>query len=491
MKKSLFFLSAILFSLTIGAAFGMVAESRAVALGVTALSLGVSALSYVKPFGIALFDAPAVLWTGTEGEFKSLSFEDVKKLEDEDYDQYMEALDKNRLETIEAIKDGKANKEDLEKLVDEISEIKNDYIKSLLKAQKEQGEFLSQLKIQHKQTGERKTVKELIEEKSDEIKAIKNHPLSIFVETNKANQVPGDIGDRDDLAERVPGVEQIARRRPFVKDWFRVVRTDTEYIRKTEQDVVVRDAKNVAQCAASTHNTKLTWKQTTLQQKKVRDFVHVCIDMMEDYDFVEGEIRDLINYGVQIKVDNGLLLDDGTGANLNGIDSYASTFAADLAGADYSAATGTPIQAPNVGDLICVAGAQIEFLGQENKFMPNVAFLNPKQIKLLRLTKDQNDQYLLPNILSTNGDEVNDIRLVGNPLVPENEAYVMDSTMGVIYQRKATEVAMSFENNDNFETETVTIKGLERLNLWVSDNNSNAFMHISSISAAITAITAP
>jgi len=487
-SKFLFVLSALLFSSILGVALGTAVESSAVALGVTSLSLGVSALSYFKPMSFFAYNTTGVLWNGEDGAFKTISFEEVKKLNDADYDQYMESLDKHRLETIEGLKEGKASKEDLEKLNKEISTLKDNYLTSILKAQKEQGEILSQLHIEHKVTGERKTVKDLLLENADKIKAIKNHPLEILV---KASQAPADIGDRSDLAQRIPGVEQLVRRRPFVKDWFRVVPTDTEYIRKTEQDVVVRDAKNVAACAASTHNTKLTWKQTTLQQKKVRDFVHVCIDMMEDYDFVEGEINDLISYGVQIKVDNGLLLDDGTGANINGIASYASTFSAALAGADYSAATGTPIQAPNVGDLICVAGAQIEFLGQENKFMPNVAFLNPKQIKLLKLTKDVNEQYLLPNWLTANGDEVGMIRLVGNPLVPENEAYVMDSTMGVIYQRKATEVSMSFENNDNFETETVTIKGIERLNLWVSTNNSNAFMHIPDIAAAITAITKP
>ena len=426
------------------------------------------------------------------GSFVALNTEAIKGLTNEDSIEYFEALTAHREEEATGLKNSikelsenaDANAEAITKLATELKES----TKVQAETVKAHGIALSKMAKGTGSTSAIKTIKSVLVSKAEALKNIKDKAVEIFV---KATEAPADIADRADLAQRIPGVEQLARRATFMKDLIRVQPTDTEYIRKTEQDTVVRDAKNVAACAVSTHNTKLTWKQTTLQQKKVRDFVHVCLDMIDDYDFVEGEINDLISYGVANQVDSQLLLGDGTGANLNGVASYASTFNAALTGADYSAATGTPIQAPNVGDLICVVGAQIEFLGQDNKFMPNVAWVNPKTIKLLKLTKDQNDQYLLPNILTANGTEINEIMLVSNPLVPENEMYVGDTTKAVIYQAKAATVAMSFENNDNFETETVTVKGYERLNLWVSTNNSNAFMHVPSISAAITAITAP
>lgn len=424
-------------------------------------------------------------------KFENISQEEIDNLSPEAYAEYkssvLEGL-KSELKS-EFAKETEASAKKLEDLQAEVNKTRDEQMDALKKAMKSQGEEMANIKLRHKSTGSISTIKELLENKADSIKAIKSSPVSLMV--TKASEAPGDIANRDDLASFIPGVEQLARRAVFVKDFFNVVSTDTEYIKKTEQAVVVRDAKNVAACAASTHNTKLTWKQTTLQQQKVRDFVHVCLDMMEDYDFVEGEITDMISYGVNSKVDSQLLLGDGIAPNLNGILSYASTFAANLAGADYSVATGTPIQSPNLGDLICVMGAQIEYLGQDSKFLPNVAFVNPKQIKLLKLEKDANDQYLMPNWITANGTEVDMIRLVGNPLVPEDECYVMDSTKGVIYERKATEVAMAYENNDNFETETVTVKGVSRLNLWVSDNNSNAFMRCTGIAAALVAITKP
>ena len=427
--------------------------------------------------------------------FTALNAEEIKSLNDEQIVAYHDDATKSKEIEAEKInntiidlqENATTNKSEIETLKTQLAEVMKAHDNSLIETVKTQGIVLAKL-MKNGSSSKVETIKDILSANGVAIKNVKNKGVNFTV---KASQVPGDIGDRTDLAARIPGVEQIARRKVFMKDLIKTVSTDTEYIKKTEQDVVVRDAKNVAACAPSTHNTKLTWKQTTLQQRKVRDFVHVCIDMMEDYDFVEGEIKDLIEYGVASHVDAGLLLGDGISPNINGVASYASTFNAALVGADYSAATGSPIQTPNVGDLICVAGAQIEFLGQHNNFMPNVAVVNPKTVKLLKLTKDKNDQYLIPNWLTANGDEVGEIMLISNPLVPENEAYVMDSTKATIYQAKALNVAMSFENNDNFETETVTVKGYERLNLWVSTNNSNAFMHIPSISAAITAITKP
>ena len=420
------------------------------------------------------------LWLKEDGSFKALSSEQVEGLNAAEMGDYLKAQNaSNKGEIVEMIETkNESNVVAINKLRDE-NEANNTKMFDILK---QQGEAMANIRVTHKATGVVKTVKDALIEKSEQIKDVKNRAFEIQV---KAKHNPTDIGDREDLAQLIDGVEDLARRATFVRDFFRTVPSNTEFLRKTEQDVVVRDAKNVAACAPSTHTTKLTWKMTTLQQKKVRDFTHICIDMLEDYDFVEGEIRDLIEYGVRSQVDSQLLLGDGLGDNLNGIASYASTFTAALVGADYSAA----IDLANIGDLICVAGAQIEFLGQDNKFMPNVAFLNPKRIKLLKLQKDVNGMYLLPNWLTANGDEVGSIRLIGNPLVPENEAYVMDSTKGVIYSRKALSVGMSFENNDNFETECVTVKGYERLNLWVSTNNANAFMHIADVDAAIVAIT--
>ena len=258
------------------------------------------------------------------GQFVALNTEAIKGLSNEDSIEYFEALTAHKEEEATGLKNSikelsenaDANAEALKNLATELKES----TKIQAETVKAHGIALSKMAKGNGSASVIKTIKSVLVSKAEALKNIKDKAVEIFV---KATEAPADIADRADLAERIPGVEQLARRATYMKDLIRVQPTDTEYIRKTEQDTVVRDAKNVAACAASTHNTKLTWKQTTLQQKKVRDFVHVCIDMMEDYDFVEGEINDLISYGVANQVDSQLLLGDGVGANLNGVASYA------------------------------------------------------------------------------------------------------------------------------------------------------------------------
>ena len=72
---------------------------------------------------------------------------------------------------------------------------------------------------------------------------------------------------------------------------------------------------------------------------EVRDYVDVCIDKMEDYDFVQGEITNLVSTDVRLRVDEQLLLGTGVYPELNSVSSTASTFAAGSYASSVSAAT--------------------------------------------------------------------------------------------------------------------------------------------------------
>jgi hypothetical protein len=81
--------------------------------------------------------------------------------------------------------------------------------------------------------------------------------------------------------------------------------------------------------------------------------------------------------------------------------------------------------------------------------------------------------------------------LVPNSLVPQNEFYIGDFTKGTVYARPGVGVEFSFENRENFETETVTVKVYERLNLLVRNVDTNAFMRCDDIEQGILDITYP
>lgn len=339
----------------------------------------------------------------------------------------------------------------------------------------------------------------MVENKSKIDKFISEKSGKIELEI-KATETSTDITNRDDIFSWHEGMRigEIPYRRPFMRELFPTVNTETEFIKYLDQATVVRDAKNVALCAATTHNTKLTWITRTIQVEKVRDFVHVCLDMMNDYTFVQGEISKLLTTSLQLKIDDGLLLGNGISPNLHSVDEIASTFAADGGNPggeeDYTA----EVVSANLMDLIVVAGAQIRTFGSNNKWTPNYVLLNPRNLNELKFLKDTQNNYLNRNQMFTNlwqdragNYYVDGMLLVENSLVPVNEFYIGDFRFGTIYSRKGYSVEFSYENRENFETETVTVKVYERLNLLIRTVDNNAFMHVADIDQAIFDISVP
>lgn len=309
----------------------------------------------------------------------------------------------------------------------------------------------------------------------------------------KAAQVATDI-ETHTIGDYVPGIGQLPVRKPFIEDLFATINTTKEYIKYMDQKTVVRDAKNVAGCAASEHNTKLTWKEYSIQITKVRDFVDICQDMMDDYEFVEGEIRNLIETSVSLKVDNGLLLGDGVHPNLHSIDEASSEFSAANTLNDTIDPWEGTVQAPNVFDLVIAMASQIIALGQDNNYMPNVVLMNTVDKFKHMLIKDKNDNYLLPPFVAVVDNKefvIDSMKVRSNPAVPANALYVFDSTKGKNYNRKGITIEFSYENNDNFETETVTVKAYRRLNLLIRNVDKNAFMKCSDVEAGLAALAKP
>ena len=422
--------------------------------------------------------------------FVQKSDEERANFTDEEKSKYLGDLIKWQTKSIndmlEAAKVEGANKETIEK---QINDLYSAQITSLKTSLETQGGAIAKLskELEAKSTKENLSFKaallnSLNENKESIESMLKDGGKTIKLEV-KASQGAADIDAGTDFAEMEAGVGQIATRNIFMRALFPNRNTNKEYVKYNDQETVVRDAKNIAACATSTHLSKLTWKVRTMQITKVRDFVDVCIDMMDDYDFVTSEIRSLVDTDVKLKVDEQLLLGDNVYPNMNSVAAVSSTFVAGT----YALS----IQSPTLVDLISIAAAQISDFGQNNKFMANVVLLNPIDVTKMKLEKDLNNNYLIPNWITSEGVNIGAVRVLTNQLVPVNEAYIMDTTKGVVYSRKGITVELGFENNDNFEKELVTVKAYERLNFRVRNVDANAFMHIADITAAITAITKP
>lgn len=331
-----------------------------------------------------------------------------------------------------------------------------------------------------------------IKDNSETLKAIKGgNRTESFDITVKATEVATDIGDRDVYATLIPGTNRIPVRQTRIIDLFKRKAVSTEYIKYREEDVVTRDAKFVVACATSTHLTKKSWVMRTVELAKIRDIMDACIDMLDDYVWVEAELKELVNESIKLKADYELLLGVGVGStDMLSINTIASEFNPANALADFSLATGTPFQTPNLEQLADAMGAQISVFGQENSWMANTLVMNFKDFVNYRNLKDSNGNKLV-HTLSDSVPTIAGMNVVTSPIVGANTCYVFDASQGEILDRQQITLKTSFENNDNIEHETVTFVGVERLQFHVPIIQRDAFMKCSDIEAALVLITAP
>lgn len=305
-----------------------------------------------------------------------------------------------------------------------------------------------------------------------------------------ASEAPTDVATHT-IGDRIPGIGQLPVRKPLLLDLFPSIPTTKEYVRYMDQETIVRNAQNIYGTNTMTATSKVTWKERNIQIMKVKDLINVSADMLADYDFVDAEVKNLIGSAVSLQADSQLLSGSGSSPECNSIDSYAGVFdAATASEGNYPAAAGTVSKA-NVFDLILIMAAQISALGKANSYMPDTVLMNSYDTFLNNLEKDSTGQYILPPFVTNNNGEwtIHGMLVRANPLVTTNTLYVFDRTKGRILYRKGLTLEMAYNNGTDFEVDQVTIKGTMRLNFFVRNVDTNAFMKCGDVAEAILAIT--
>tara|TARA_R110002167_G_scaffold27673_4_gene94051 strand:+ start:232 stop:1458 length:1227 start_codon:yes stop_codon:yes gene_type:complete len=384
--------------------------------------------------------------------------------------------------------DGLASKTEIADLKEELSAIKELAIKdNTLELKEKLVNLESAVKGLSEKSKEVKvkswSLAEAIKEKSVSIKNMISEKKGVVTLALKSQMDPTDIGNRDDYATFLDGTTKKPVRAIRIVDLFRRVFVSTEYVKYREENVVTRDASVVVACATSTSTTKKTWVNKTVQIAKIRDFVDVCIDMIEDYSFVASEIDQLVNESIKLKEESEIML--GTGAILS-IDSISSVFDPANVLAPYTGA----FTSATLAELTGAMKAQIFTFGQENSWNADTIVMNYNDWVKFMHTKNADGDYLLPNFVMSGDGVLNGMKIVTSPLIVPNTLYVFDSSKGEILDRQGASLEFAYENNDNFEHEIVTIKAVERMQFHVSTINQDAFMKCTDIATNLGLITA-
>lgn len=352
----------------------------------------------------------------------------------------------------------------------------------LKKALKLQGEELTSLK-DNKVVSLKKELKLKEEAILKGITSYKEKGLGKFnldLKTVTSSSISGSTA-----SQRIAGVGHEPVRRIFISSLFNNVIMSEGYnggsISYVEQNVLTRNADNVADCTAFPESD-ITWIERKADIKKIADSIKVCKDALENYSFMEAEVNSFINENMGLKLDQQLLYGTGVGNQLAGVISYAQTWSA--------GAFATSIKTATILDVIATGITQVQNSGQNNFFNVNAILMNPTDVRKMGLEKDANGQYLLPNYLTNNGISIEGIPVISTPLVVANTLFIMDSSKASIYTLRELEMEMANQHDTDFTSDLLTLKASLRKALVVKNQDKNAFLHCTDIASAKVALTA-
>lgn len=266
----------------------------------------------------------------------------------------------------------------------------------------------------------------------------------------------GSAGDLI-VPHRVPGVVAPPMRVMTVRDLVTPGRTSSNAIEYVKETGFTNNAATVSETAGTTKpQSEIKFADVISPVSTIAHFVRATKQILDDVPMLRSYIDGRLRYGLRYVEENQLLNGGGTGTDLNGIYTQATSYNAPL----------IPSAAGNLTkiDVIRIAILQA-FLAE---YPPNGIVLNPIDWADIELTKDEQGSYIF-----TNPQGGSEPRLWRLPVI-ETQAMTVDKfltgafSLGAqIFDREEANVQISTEDSDNFIKNLVTVRAEERLALAV------------------------
>lgn len=203
--------------------------------------------------------------------------------------------------------------------------------------------------------------------------------------------------------------------------------------------------------------SEITFELITEAVRTIAHLQDISLQMLADVPFIQSYIENRMRYGLKLVEEAQLLTGSGTGQNLEGIYTAATP---------YAQPAGVQIVASQEQDLdkLRLAMLQVELA---NAFTTGIV-LHPTSWANIELLKDGEQRYLFSNPAFTTTGRVWGRDVVSTQAMAAGTFLVGDFAQHAqIFDREDANVAISFENKDNFERNMATIRVEERLALAI------------------------
>lgn len=337
------------------------------------------------------------------------------------------------------------------------------------------------LKSATEKGGSMKEEADILKELSNNMDAIKSIAKGGEGEIEiKANTVRASITNNTQ-AQDVPGIGQLATRKLSMYDLFPKVSLGTNNngtIRYWDWDsaTTVRAAEMRAEGTTFPESTA-KWQEYTLTLKKVGDTLPVSAEFYEDEAMFAAELNLFLMTNVNLIVDYQIAKGAGTGNNLTGLMQSATAF---------TPASVTHVANPTTYDLLVVAKEQITKTGGA-KYNPDVAIMNISTINKMGLSKDGDENYILPPFVSRDGAVVSGMRIVESNVMDDDVIVVGDSRFAKIYEKPGMMMSRGYSGTQ-FVEDLETLKIRKRIAFLVRNADQGGWVKITDVDAALAAI---
>jgi HK97 family phage major capsid protein len=258
-------------------------------------------------------------------------------------------------------------------------------------------------------------------------------------------------------AMRVPGIVYDPDRSARVRDFISAGTTNSNAVSYV-YEYAFDDSTDITAEGSDYKQSAFDLKVVSVNVRKITNYIIISEEMLDDVEGLVSYISVRLPSKLKLKEDQQLLYGDGLGINIKGITEYAAAYSDVLADSDV-----------NRFDVLMAACNQATVA----EYRPTAIMLHPTDAMLMKLTKDDNGQYIFPWIYANGNVSVDGIPVVTNTAMTVGDFLVGDFKLGAqVFDRRQAAIEFTNVNEDNFIKGMITVRASERIALAVYRNNA-------------------
>jgi len=383
-------------------------------------------------------------------------------------------LNAENVKSFNELKDAEGeNSKAIAKMSEAVLAIRDEQLKSLNDALKEQGVVLTKLQKGEGANVSQESLKSILEGKSSDLAALKGSSSAmnnVKIELKAA----GDMSFTDNVtgqvpqAYRIPGFNDLPQRETRMLDLPVKATVDSNLI---EWVYEANEDGTAGYTAEGQLKNQIDFDLLVGSEKvqKITAFITITDELLDDPSQMESKIRTKLTEKLLQAVEDGLYGGNGT-TNLNGIRNIATAFDPGT----FATGSANEVENANIVDVIVVAKNQIQLANQS---MPTAIVMNPTDVAAMKTVKvsTTDRRYVERVLVSGNTLSIDGTPVVVSNLVAPGEYVVGDFGLSTLYTKQALTIEIGY-NADNFVKNFKTIRAEWRGALVVETNDRGAFV---------------